>query len=118
MSIIKRCSNVVHLDLSQNEITSKGVKKVFKSLMSNTSLISLSIGNHENIQKNKIGQKGIPKLSALLKTSQVLQFLDVRGTVLCDPGIIELCEGLKNNKTLLVLNISKNDITVSGVQTL
>ena len=63
MSVIKHNSSLVHLDLGQNKISTKGSKKVFKALASNTSLISLRIGNIENDQKNQVGVKAVPKLN-------------------------------------------------------
>ena len=57
---------------------------MFKSLYGNNALISLKIGNVENIQKNKIGMKAVPKLVELLQMSAVLSFLDVRSTVISD----------------------------------
>jgi Ran GTPase-activating protein (RanGAP) involved in mRNA processing and transport len=59
MKAVARSNSLVHLDLSSNSITFKGAKKVFKSLMVNQSLISLSLGSTDNVQKNKLGSKGI-----------------------------------------------------------
>ena len=89
---------------------------MFKSLIGNNSLISLNLGNIENINKNKVGLKAVPSLNEYLKSSTVLTFLDLRSTLLADKGLELLCEGLKDNKTLLVLNISKNDITADGME--
>ena len=114
--MVKNNQNIIHLDLTQNNITTRGTKKVFKALCSNFSLISLKIGNEENVSKNKVGSKAVPKLNNLLKTSQVLSFLDLRSTNLTDSGLTLLADGLLANRTLLCLNLSKNDITSSSIE--
>ena len=89
---------------------------MFKALASNFSIISLKIGNIENVNKNKVGVKAVPKLNMFLKSSQILSFLDLRSTNLTDAGLIALCDGLIDNITLFNLNLSKNDITSSGIE--
>ena len=116
MQVVRYNQNLIHLDLTQNNITSIGAKKVFKNLTGNNSIISLNLGNIENINKNKVGLKAIPSLNEYLKASTVLTFLNLRSTLLTDQGLALLCEGLKDNKTLLVLNIAKNDITADGME--
>lgn len=116
MKVIKNNQDIIHLDLTQNNITSKGSKKIFKALCSNFSLISLKIGNIENVSKNRVGAKAVPKLNKFLKTSQVLSFLDLRSTNLTDAGLNLLTDGLIDNQTLFYLNLSKNDITSSSIE--
>ncbi|TNV84842.1 hypothetical protein FGO68_gene16571 [Halteria grandinella] len=111
MKAISRSNSLVHLDLSSNAITHKGAKKIFKALMVNQSLISLSLGSTDNVQKNKVGEKGIKYLVPLLQYSQHLEFLNLSGNLLQDTGVIELCEGIIGNRTLVSLNIAKNELT-------
>lgn len=59
----------------------------------------------------------MPKLNAFIRSSQVLSFLDIRSTNLTDAGLVALCDGLVGNRTLFCLNLSKNDITSSGLET-
>ena len=66
MKEVKKSEQIVYLNVSQNSLTPNGAKKIFKSLLKNCSVISLDIGNAENIQKNKIGSKGVKKLNTLL----------------------------------------------------
>ena len=88
----------------------------FKQLTGHKSLISLDIGNMENTSKNKIGEKAVPKLVEFLQKSKIIQFLNLRSTVLGDPGLTMLSDGLKNNKTIFNLNVAKNDLTVNGIE--
>ena len=66
--------------------------------------------------KNKLGVRAVPKLNNFLRQSQILNFLDLRSTNLTDAGIELLSAGLVDNQTLLYLNLSKNDITCSGME--
>jgi len=108
----------VHLNLSNNSISPDGIKKIFKSLLKNTALMSLDIGNPENTMKNRISRKSSSKIIEFLATTQVLQFLNVRNTFLQDQGLICLCEGLTQNRSLIMLDISKNDLTASSMRAL
>ena len=63
---IGKSKNIIHLDVSSNQITHKGAKKLFKALLPNTALVSLKLGAGESLQKNKIGAKAAPTLSLLL----------------------------------------------------
>lgn len=89
--------SIIHLDLSSNELTYKGAKKIFRSLLTNNSLISLRLGNYDGVHKNKIGYRGVKHLNSFLMISEYLQFLDLRGNLICDQGVFEMCEGLKKN---------------------
>jgi len=114
--VISCHQSIIHLDLTQNNISAKVAKKLFKALVNNITLISLRIGNIENVNKNRLGAKAVPKLNELLQTSQILSFLDLRSTNLTDSGIALLCKGLVCCKTLTNLNLSKNDITSTGIE--
>lgn len=115
---IAKSKSIVHLDLSSNSITHKGAKKIFNSLLYNTSLISLKLGSIDGINKNKVGYKGVPYIVTLLQLSKFLQFLDLKGNLLSDSGIQTLCDGLFENKMLIGLSLSSNDITSYGVDRL
>ena len=116
ISVIESNSSIIHLDLAQNNISAKGAKKVFKGLANSESLISLNIGNFENVNKNKVGAKAVPKLNQLISSSQVLSYLDLRSTNLTDSGLALLCDSLKGNTCLFNLSLRKNDITSSGIE--
>jgi predicted RNase H-related nuclease YkuK (DUF458 family) len=60
---------IVHLDISSNNISSNGTKKVFKALSGNDSLIALAVGSVDNVQKNKIGIPSVMKLIGYLKAN-------------------------------------------------
>ena len=66
MKVIKHKEDMVHLNFGQNGLTPDGTKKVFKALLSNSSVISVNIGNPESTNKNRIGPKTISKMVELL----------------------------------------------------
>lgn len=94
----------------------RGAKNICKSLTGHPSLVSIKLGNTENVNRNRLGVQAVPKLNELLSSSQVLQFLDVRSTNLTDTGLILLCEGLSRCPALFHLNLAKNEITHSGIE--
>lgn len=81
---VTKSKNIVHLDLSSNSISHKGARKIFQALLCNDSLVSLRLGSVDGVHKNKVGHKGVPELVSLLRLSQFLQYLDLRGNVLSD----------------------------------
>ena len=50
------------------------------------------------------------------KRSTILSFLDLKSTNLTDAGLIVLTDGLAGNRSILHLNLSKNDITQTGIE--
>ena len=65
-NVVQNHTSMIHLDLSQNNISPNGAKKVFKALTKNISIISLKIGNTENINRNRLGIEAVPKLNKFL----------------------------------------------------
>jgi hypothetical protein len=66
MAAVTPSKSLVHLDISSNQITSHGARSVFKALLINQSVNSLKIGTVDNVQKNKIGARGVKHLVPLL----------------------------------------------------
>ena len=79
-------------------------------------MISLFLGNTENVNRNRLGVSTVPSLNAMLTASQTLQFLDLRSTNLTDSGLQLLCEGLVCCPSLFHLNLAKNDLTQTGIE--
>ena len=87
-------AQIIHLDVSQNQITHVGAKILFQSLFDNQNLVSLNLGNKDALLRNSIGPKGAKYLKDLLIENKFLTFLNVTGNVLCDQGIYQLSQGL------------------------
>ena len=53
---------IISLDISQNGISKEGMQSLFRALEWNTSLVTLSIGNNEAYNSNKLGRDGVASL--------------------------------------------------------
>ncbi len=52
---IKQNDSLIHLDLSSNDIQSRGAAAIFEALFLNKSIISLDISSREGLNRNRIG---------------------------------------------------------------
>ena len=102
-------STIVHLDVSNNDITPDGFENIGKILSYHPSLISIDISSYEGLHRNRLSSQGAISLGKAIKENNILQFLSLSGTCLGD-GIDCLAEGLKNNRSLVYLNISNNNL--------
>ena len=84
--------------------------------MINNSIGSLAIGNVENKFKNKLGTLGAEKLVQLLNHTKILWLLDVRNMGVDDYNLTTISQGLQANRSLLSLNLSRNDITQTSMK--
>lgn len=51
-------SSIIHLDVSGNNISPDGFEVLFRSLISNCTLISLDVASKDGLNRNRIGLKG------------------------------------------------------------
>ena len=58
--------NLVYLNVSQNNLTPKGMAMLFDAVAKSTSICSLSVGNEGSTNRNRIGSLGSKSLSNLL----------------------------------------------------
>ena len=71
--IVKLCAGishsrtVVYLNVSQNNLTPKGMAHMFNSLVNSASIYSLSVGNGGSNNRNRIGLLGAKSLGNLLE---------------------------------------------------
>ena len=100
--------SVKALDISNHDITSKGVKMIAKALQGNTSLRKLDISH------NCISDDGAVVISKFLKNNNTLQELNLSYNEVSNLGIISISKCLQINSTLQTLDISHNDITDDG----
>eukprot|EP00347_Sterkiella_histriomuscorum_P009618 403340520 len=108
-------TSIMHLDLSQNEITHKGATDLFQCLSQNNSIVSLDIGSYDGQSRNRIGPKGLQKLhSILIMPNTMLSFLYLAGNYIGNQGVQILASGLENNERIIALDLSNNEI--SGTQ--
>ena len=101
---------IVHLDLSNNDITPDGFSKIAKILTYHPSLASVDLSSYEGLHRNRISPGAARALSQALHSNRILQFLNLSGTCLAE-AIEVLAEGLAENTTLVSLDLSNNSIT-------
>lgn len=64
--------NIVHLDISSNNITPEGAHKFFNLLQKSSSIVSLDISSKDGLNRNKVGVYGCEPLETLLKKNHPL----------------------------------------------
>ena len=105
------CS-IVKLDLSKNEITSKGAGKIYSSLKTNGTL------THLNLEGNPFGAQSTYNLYSFLADNVVLSQLNLSNCELRNDFAIVLSDGLGKNRGLLNINLSHNIIEDVGISSL
>ena len=81
--------------------------------------MEIAIGNESSTKRNKVGRRVIPAIIDYIRhPNQVMQLLNLSGCMFEDIGIIRLCEGLVGNVSLFSLNLSQNEMSSTGVQSL
>ena len=113
---ISRTKSLIHLDVSSNEISSKGGRILFNSILYNESITCLYAGNMEGLHRNTFNDTGIQPLEAVLDYNQFLSFLNLGGTLIGNEGLRYVANGLENNKTLYQLNIAQNYLSLPSLE--
>ncbi|XP_078381804.1 uncharacterized protein LOC144664463 isoform X9 [Oculina patagonica] len=107
------CSTqLTHLDLSGNKISSEGATALADALQSNRVLERLDLSS------NKIDCSGAAALAKALRPNRILTHLDLKSNDIGDLGALEFAETLEYNFTLAVLNLTSNPIGEVGVENL
>ena len=102
-------NTLTEINLSNNNITDKGIEKLAKAIKINMILQNL------DISCNKISSDGILTLSNCLKISKTLCKLNISDNNVNDHGAKYLSEVIQVSRALQELNVSKNLISKEGV---
>lgn len=92
------------LNISFNQIGSKGAECIASYLQSNTSLKVLTLWN------NFIGDAGAQYIANSLKTNSTLQSLDISCCQITNRGLEAFVPALQRNRSLMALSVDDNDI--------
>ena len=102
----KECfTQLQELDISDNELQTKGAVIIFKALKGISILKKLYISN------NSITQKAANDIAAVISCNTQLQELNISNNDLQTRGAVIISKALKGTCMLTKLNISKNNIT-------
>jgi Leucine Rich repeat len=107
---VSKSLSIVHFDISSNEISPEGIESLLGLFMNHMSLVSLDLSSHEGLHRNRLAVLGSQSVSAFIKTSPVLAFLNLAGTGTGPEGLEYIIKGLKDNLILLSLNLSNNNL--------
>ena len=103
-SILENATNLISLDLSENDISPE-VCHELKYLIENNNYLKEIIWNG-----NYVGFKGIGFIVESLNQKNKLKSLSLRNTSIGKKGIKELAKGLLDNNFLEILDLSSNSI--------
>ena len=107
--------NIIHLDISSNNITPEGFTIFFQSLLSNQSLISLDISSKEGLNRNKLGKEGSAALQIFLSNNKIIQILNLSATTMGEEGATHILNGIHSNKSLVSIDLSSNELNAAFV---
>lgn len=110
-------TTIVHLDLSNNNISQEGCYFILKTLKRHPSLSSLSLASESALNRNKIGKIGAVELERFMTGNEIVGVLNLYSTMLLE-GVNELAEGIKASKSLVSLNIGANQLGALELKTI
>ena len=113
--LVAGLKNLKDLDISSNNIDNKGAKLLAKSLKNCNSLERINLSNN-NIKSS--GVAAIFESSGVAVIFENLKELDVSSNSIDNKGAKLLAKSLKDCNSLERINISNNDMTISGVATI
>ena len=105
-NFLRTNDKIVHVDLASNNISNEGFQLLLDSLCAQNHIVSLDVssGDSQN-NRNRVGAKSAHLLSRYLTNTNILTHLNLSGSILCKEGHFSLSTGLKNNKSLMYLNL-------------
>lgn len=106
----KKYCELVKLDISNNEITTLGLSKIFAAMRINSQLVYL------NLKKNDFSKGLSGNLNQFLVENSSLENLDLSWCSVACEGLFGIADGLAKNAGLRVLNLSNNLISDKGVE--
>ncbi|CAG9310902.1 PPP1R37_1 [Blepharisma stoltei] len=113
------CKNrfLVHLDMSSNDISPEGASTVINLIADHPTIVSLNLSSNEALHRNRLGVLGAIAIQKALQSS-ILGFINISGTSLGNDGLVYIIEGLRNNQSLVSLNLSNNGLGTEGLDKL
>ena len=115
MFAIKNTMTLISLNVTSNNITYRGGQIIFEDLSEQKSLIDLNISSIEGTNRNRLTYLGLKYLDVFFKKNEFIETLNIAGNSIKDEGFIILCKALNDNKNLLSLNISNNEMRSPGL---
>ena len=114
---VKDSKSLITLNISSNGITYIGGEIIFKNLINQQSIIDFNICTVDgfNRNRNRLTHFGIKDIIPFLKYNLFVEYLNLSGNSIKNEGFIALCKGLNENKSLVTLKLSHNEIEEKGI---
>lgn len=131
--------NLEELDVSGNAISDAGVSALSALFSAKNPLRSLKIESNRigdkgisdlaaalrsasvptlKFSKNDIGDAGAAAVASLLKNNSSILHVDLSSNSITDAGVAVLCEVLKTNTSVLTVDLSRNQLTPAAVESI
>jgi Ran GTPase-activating protein (RanGAP) involved in mRNA processing and transport len=109
------CSeSLVHIDFRSTAFRKEGADKLFKALELNKSVTCLHIGNIKGLHRNLLTGPNIVGIERYLKSTELLTVLDLEGAGIGNEGLYYVLNGLKQTKSVKIVNLACNNIDGEG----
>ena len=117
INAIKDSYSLIKLNIASNGITYIGGEIVFKNLINQQSLIYFNISTIEgsNRNRNRLTFAGIKDIIPFLRNNHFIEYFNLSGNSIKNEGFISVCKGLNENKSLITLKLSQNEIGEKGI---
>ena len=112
---LKVNSTLVSIDLSSNQILENGANNLFHTLLYHPSITSIDLSNKIHNFKNIIGNNGCIELKRLLKENYIFSIINLAENEIGGQGLGYICEGLRFNKGLISLDLSRNNLPLNAI---
>ena len=140
VAMISKCFNrsLKEFNLSDNKITSNGVKEIATAIRVNTTLEKLDLScnmlsdegatfisdalknnislKELNISRNNITNEGAKYISEAIQVNTTLEKLDLSGNTISNDGAAAISDSLQFNSSLQELKMSRNEIISEGIK--
>ena len=105
------------LNIASNGITCVGGNIVFKHLINQQSIIDFNVCTVDgfNRNRNRLTYSGIKDIIPFLKHNLFIEYFNLSGNSIKNDGFIAVCKGLNENKGIVTLKLSHNEIGERGI---
>jgi Ran GTPase-activating protein (RanGAP) involved in mRNA processing and transport len=116
--LIYGTNRLISVSLGSNSIADEGVEALFHALCTNISVVAVDLGSAAPVGRNSFGLRASRTLSKMLRHNLALSSLNISMCELTADLITIVADGLSQNGTLSELELSCNSIRSKGAAAL
>eukprot|EP00435_Cladocopium_sp_Y103_P067168 s76_g29.t1 len=113
-TLLLKTTTLTTVDLSANDISSKGMNFILRTMLINRSVKALDLSSKTGSNRNRFSKLNAGPLEDLLLRNSTLQRLSLSTCTLGAVGAQGLSRGLVGNQSLKFLDVSQNDLGDKG----